>query len=708
MATDYSKFKTTYDGSSIGLEIGLKATAKQASMYLGSTGPDGLKYQIGEILDNSIDESAYIIKNRDSKDNGNIIIELDILEDSSVRIRDYGRGIPVSVNPKTNRPAIESVFESTSSGGKSYSVDNKGYGNITRGVHGAGAAVVAATSEFMDIKVTTVESDSTYTLKYGNQERTQEVTKIGSIKETNFAYGTEIHYKYDKNIFKSIAPGEFPFRYSEIENLIINYCYSCEHINFRVSFKEPGKPLIKKEYNSDTYDLRTVIDKNCEGHIMDKSLSLKDGEYVLRIICGPRHGNSIKYAIANGITLTKSVHSDLFPIVMNSSIELLLAKEKILRPEYPLQFKAETALNYALILEANNPEYDAQHKSVYTDPVFAKLLKKHLRPFILQNGGQFLNDLYVSERDKYIKMVARLDAKKKEKNNVKKVVAVTDREKKYMSELTSSLAPTSISDLIITEGDSSSVKLREILKQTQGLTYVEGLFPNAYSLDEDRFADSRGFKPLKQALSLDWKRIILLSDPDPIGGFIQCLLLVMIAKYYPHYLQTGRICILRAPLFTVYGSGNKIIKYLYTEEEKQEYIKKNPTATTIKAKGLASLSNSSLKYLLDYTYEDSDERLQVVDNADLLDGVNILKTLFGRNVAYRKHYVLSQYGTPRIIDYYNKKKQKKESQQIGFDIASDLPIMSRDLGYLGNVISDDEYSTTMETLAIEQGIELDY
>ncbi|WP_275372596.1 ATP-binding protein [Clostridium tertium] len=698
MDMDYSQFKGTYSGESIGVESGLKAIAKQATMYLGSKGPDGLKYQIGEILDNSTDELSHLIAKRTTKE-GNLSIEIEFYPDSSVRIRDCGRGVPIGINPKTGRPSIEAVYESTSAGGKSYDVANAGYGKVTRGTHGAGAAVVAATSSFMNVKVTTIEDDCTYTIRYGYQQRTHELTKIGHMKQTGFSYGTEVHWHYDENIFKAVdASKGYPFKMEEIENMLVSYCYSLKDITFKLKYTLPGQQPVYKEFNSNDYDLQLLIAKNSKGPIMDATLDLKDGEYKLRIICGMAAGSSVKYIYTNGLTMERSSQSTIFPKEMVNTLEELLKRSGVFKQEYPIQFRPESGLNYALMLDANNPEYTAQHKNQYSDTIFERLLTKALMPFILQNGGNFIKELFLSEKEKYIKMVEKAEQRKKANVNMKQFTSITAEESRYMEDLTSSTADPSISDLLIFEGHSAAKIAKPILKKTQALTYQNGLFPNALIMEEEKFSKSTHFEPIKKALSMYWKRIVIISDPDPIGGFIQCLLLTMLSKYYPQYIQLGKVYILRAPLYIAYPTNGKPI-YLYTEEEKLEYMKTmSPTTAIDKNKGIGSLSVTDMQYLLDYTDEDWDNRLEKIDPQSFKEGQYMIDLLFGANQSYRKNYVLSIFGTHPLKQYYDKKKYKKATQRIGFNLTEDGKNLSQDLGYIGNSITEDDFSSIYDAL----------
>lgn len=701
MSLDYNKFKGSYTGESIGVEFGLKAVAKQAGMYLGSKGLNGLKYQIGEIIDNSIDELNYLNSNREDKTEP-LVIELELYENGAVRVKDCGRGVPVGINPKTGRPSIESVFESTSAGGKSYSVSNSGYGAVNRGVHGAGAAVVAATSSHMKVIVTTIEDDCTYTIEYGKQERIKELTKIGHMSETKRSYGTEVIWKYDEEVFKAVDINkEYPFKINEIENMLKLYCYPTEDIRFIFSYTLPGKKRNQLIYDSNDYDLADVIKSTIKGPLLDKKLSLKNGEYSLRVICGVADGSSTKFYYTNGLVMVKSTQATVFPKAMNNIIRGFVQSSKIYNRECPVSFKAENSLSYALMLSANNPEYTAQHKDEYEDDIFEQLFNREFKSFLVKEGDAFLKFLLKLELDKYKSNLER-HLLKKSLNNMKKVVAVSRDELTYIDELIHPKLPTYSSDLIIVEGISAASNLKTLLKPNQALVHIRGLFPNAYAMKEEDFASSDLFKGLKTALALPWKRIILLSDPDPIGGNIQNLLLVMFSKYYIEYLEQGKIFILKAPLYIGYSNNQRT--YIYTEHEKNEYAKgKSPNTPIEKHKGLGALSSYDSKYLLDYEPTQSDKRIDQIVPTSMNEGLPILESLYGKNLVYRKNHILTYYATHNLVEYFNKKKSKKESQTISFDFVKDKNNITKDIGYTGNIITESDYMSTMDLLNSLQG-----
>ena len=179
----WKKIETTYDESQIQVLEGLDAVRKRPGMYIGSTSSAGLHHLVYEIVDNSIDEAlaGYCTE-----------IKVDINPDNSVTVTDNGRGIPVGVNSKTGLPAVTVVFTVLHAGGK---FGGGGY-KVSGGLHGVGASVVNALSEWLEVKV--CDGEDVYFQRY---ERGKIVTDLQKIGKSDVK-GTEVRFKADPEIFK--------------------------------------------------------------------------------------------------------------------------------------------------------------------------------------------------------------------------------------------------------------------------------------------------------------------------------------------------------------------------------------------------------------------------------------------------------------------------------------------------------------------------
>ena len=174
----------TYDSSSIQVLEGLEPVRKRPGMYIGTTGPDGLHHLVWEIVDNSVDEALAGYCNK-------IIVE--ILPDNVIKIIDNGRGMPTDIHPKTGKSATETIFTVLHAGGK---FDSSSY-KVSGGLHGVGASVVNALSEWLEVYVD--RNGKTYYQKFS---RGIPLTSLTVVSEESNRTGTTVIFKPDAEIFK--------------------------------------------------------------------------------------------------------------------------------------------------------------------------------------------------------------------------------------------------------------------------------------------------------------------------------------------------------------------------------------------------------------------------------------------------------------------------------------------------------------------------
>ena len=181
-----TKASESYSGDQIQILEGLKAVRKRPGMYIGSTSSKGLHHLVYEIVDNSVDETLAGFCS---------VIDVQINEDNSITVKDNGRGIPVDINKKTGKPAVEVVFTVLHAGGK---FGGGGY-KVSGGLHGVGASVVNALSEWLEVKV--YRDGNIYYQKYSRGDVLNELKIIGTYDDENYT-GTEVTFLPDKEIFE--------------------------------------------------------------------------------------------------------------------------------------------------------------------------------------------------------------------------------------------------------------------------------------------------------------------------------------------------------------------------------------------------------------------------------------------------------------------------------------------------------------------------
>ena len=188
MSNIENKVENNYGGEQIQVLEGLEAVRKRPGMYIGSTGPKGLHHLVYEIVDNAIDEALAGFCDH---------IEVEILPDNVIRVTDNGRGIPVGIQPKLGIPAVTVVFTILHAGGK-FGGENSGY-KVSGGLHGVGASVVNALSEWLRVTVRNGEGIYTQSFKRGVADGPLE--RIGDTTEK----GTQVEFKADYEMFETLV-----------------------------------------------------------------------------------------------------------------------------------------------------------------------------------------------------------------------------------------------------------------------------------------------------------------------------------------------------------------------------------------------------------------------------------------------------------------------------------------------------------------------
>ncbi len=189
-----------YDSSNIQILEGLEAVKKRPGMYIGTTGPRGLHHLVWEIVDNSIDEALAGFSS---------YIKVEILPDNIIRVEDDGRGIPVDIHPKTGLPAVETILTTLHAGGK---FDHASY-KVSGGLHGVGASVVNALSEWMDVEIH--KNGRKYTQRYEYGFTVTKLIDHGLSDKT----GTIISFKADPLTFKETTVYEYEILRNRVQQL---------------------------------------------------------------------------------------------------------------------------------------------------------------------------------------------------------------------------------------------------------------------------------------------------------------------------------------------------------------------------------------------------------------------------------------------------------------------------------------------------------
>jgi topoisomerase-4 subunit B len=581
-------------------------------MYIGKLGDgssqdDGIYVLLKEVIDNSIDE--YVMGHGKN-------IDISI-ENGRVRIRDFGRGIPLG-------KVIDCVSK-INTGGK---YDSKAFKKSV-GLNGVGTKAVNALSHYF--RVQSFREGQTKTAEFKNGIITQDY-KLDKTDEPN---GTLIEFIADDTIFK-----HFKYRPEYVENQLWNYAY----LNAGLKLNYNGKTLVSKNGLKDLLERKTDFET-----ILYPVVHLTGEDIEIAITHGTQYGEEY-YSFVNGQNTTQGgTHLAAFR-------EAIV---KTLRDYYNKNFDSrdvQTSIIGAISIKVEEPVFESQTKtklgSQNISPEGATIrsfvmdfMKTQLDNYLHKNkevADAILRKIQQSEREikeiSDIKKIANQRAKKANIHNKKLRdcrIHLNDG-RKVDDEL--KLATT----VFITEGDSASgsiTKARDV--QTQAVFSLRGKPLNCYGMTKKVVYQNEELNLLQHALDIEdgienlrYNRVVIATDADVDGMHIRLLLLTFFLQFFPDLVKAGHLFILETPLFRVRDKQKTM--YCYNEQEKQEAIKSlrgKPEITRFK--GLGEISPSEFE---DFINEDI--RLEPVILGDKTRIEDLLGYYMGKNTPERQEFII--------------------------------------------------------------------
>lgn len=590
-------------------------------MYIGKLGDgasadDGIYILIKEIIDNSIDEFAMGFGR-------NVEIGIDF-ETNKVRIRDYGRGIPLGT-------VVDCVSKINTGAKYDSNVFQKSVG-----MNGVGSKAVNALSEYF--RVQAIRKGKTKIAEFKNGDLFLE----HKIEDTTLEEGTIIEFIPDKKIF-----GSYSFINEYIDKMIWNYAY----LNRGLSLIYNGK---KYQSKNGLYDL---LDNNIDSEIVYPIIHIREENFEFAFTHSEKAFGEEYYSFVNGQhTSQGGTHQQAFR-------EAIV---KVCREFYKKDYEPSdirSGIICAISLRIQEPVFESQTKtklgSINMEPngkgqtvrlFINDIIKKNLDNYLHINSEtaeNLLKKIVQSEKERKdianIKKVARESAKKISLHNKK----LRDCRVHYNSKDERRLDTT----LFITEGDSASgsiTKSRDV--NTQAVFSLRGKPMNSYGEKKEFVYRNEEFNLLQSALNIEedienlrYNNIVIATDADVDGMHIRMLLMTFFLQFFPELVRAGHVYILQTPLFRVRNKQKTI--YCYSEEERQEAMKSlgaNPEITRFK--GLGEISPDEFRHFIG-----KDIRLDpVLLNKD--SGIkDVLSFFMGDNTPERQNYIINNLRYEEVI-----------------------------------------------------------
>ncbi|SHK00457.1 DNA topoisomerase (ATP-hydrolyzing) subunit B [Paramaledivibacter caminithermalis] len=622
------KINGQYTAEQIQVLEGLEPVRKRPGMYIGSTGPKGLHHLVEEIVDNSIDEAlAGYCKN----------IKVIINEDNSISVSDDGRGMPVDLHPKMNKPAVEVIHTVLHAGGK---FGGGGY-KVSGGLHGVGASVVNALSEWFEVEVK--RDGKIYKQRY---ERGKTVTKLEVIGESDET-GTKSIFKPDKEIFESTV-----FEFKTLEHRLRELAFLNKGIRIILEDKRPEKEKISqfcyeggiKEFVKHLNKNRDSIHKNIlynEGH--------KDGA-VVEIALQYTNGYSENiFTFANNInTHEGGTHLSGFKSALTRVVNDYARKNGHLK-EKDSNLQGEDireGITAVISVKLSEPQFEGQTKT--------KLGNSEIRGIAeaisSETIGAFLEENPSDAKiiiDKCIRSAKAREAARKARELTRRKGALDNLT------LPGKLADCSERDpakceVFLVEGDSAGGSAKQGRNRNiQAILPLRGKIMNVEKANLAKILNYNEIRAMITAFGcgigdefdiskLRYHKVVIMTDADVDGAHIRTLLLTFFFRYMRPLIEEGYVYIAQPPLYKI--KKGKAEYYVYSDKELNELLNKigRKGISLQRYKGLGEMNPEQLWE----TTMDPEKRTIIrvnIDDAILAD--EIFTTLMGDKVAPRREFI---------------------------------------------------------------------
>ena len=629
-----------YGADQIQILEGLEAVRKRPGMYIGSTSSRGLHHLVYEIVDNSVDEA--LAGYCDS-------IDVQINPDNSVTVMDDGRGIPVGVQKKAGIPAVEVVFTILHAGGK---FGGGGY-KVSGGLHGVGASVVNALSEWLEVEVYT--DGKIYKQRYERGKTMYPLTVVGECPESQ--HGTKVTFLPDKEIFV-----ETVFDYDTLKIRLRETAFLTK--NLKITLRDD-----REEKKEKTFHYEGGI-KEFVAYLNRSNVALYDSV----IYCeGKRDGVLVEVAMQHNDSYTENIYSFVnnintpeggthltgFRNALTKTFNDYGKKNKLLKENEPALSGEDIreGLTAIISVKIEEPQFEGQTKQKLGNSeargAVDSVVSEQLTYFLEQNPAvakTIIEKSVLAQRARAAARKARdLTRRKTVLDGLSLPGKLADCSSKHPEEC----------EIYIVEGDSAGGSAKDARnKSTQAILPLRGKILNVEKARLDRIYGNAEIKSMITAFGtgihedfdiskLRYHKIIIMTDADVDGAHISTLLLTFIYRFMPELIKQGYVYLAQPPLYKI--EKNKRIWYAYSDEELNNILKEIGRDQNNKIQRYKGLGEMDAEQLWETTM-DPERRvlLRVTMNEEMQSEIDLtFTTLMGDQVEPRREFIEqnAKYGT---------------------------------------------------------------
>nr|WP_314634891.1 DNA topoisomerase (ATP-hydrolyzing) subunit B [uncultured Oribacterium sp.] len=578
-----------YGADQIQILEGLEAVRKRPGMYIGSTSVRGLHHLVYEIVDNSVDEALAGFCNT---------ITVKIHQDNSITVRDNGRGIPVDIQKKAGKSALEVVFTVLHAGGK---FGGAGY-KVSGGLHGVGASVVNALSEWLDVKV--YKEGKIYTMSFAKGKVTKPIECIGTCSEEE--QGTEVHFLPDASIFE-----ESVYEFETLKIRLRETAFLTKNLKIRLLDEREGQEQEKEfHYEGGIQEFVSFLNKGKEALYPDVIYCEGEKEKIL-VEVAMQHNDSYTeniYTFVNNINTPEGgTHLTGFKNALTKTFNDYARQNKLLK-DSEANLSGEDireGLTCIISVKIEDPQFEGQTKQKLgtseAQVAVQGIVSEQLTYFLEQNPAVakvICEKSILAQRARAAARKARdLTRRKSALDGVGLPGKLADCSSKDPERC----------EIFIVEGDSALGPAKEGRNpETQAVLPLRGKVLNVQKARLDRIYANEEIKGMITAFGtgihedfdlskLRYHKIIIMTDADVDGAHISTLMLTFIYNFMPELIRKGHVYLAQPPLFTI--QKNKKHYYAYSDEEYQRILKEigSDGADVSRFKGLGEMNTEELQ-----------------------------------------------------------------------------------------------------------------
>ena len=629
--SDETKVTQEYGGSQIQVLEGLEAVRKRPGMYIGSTSSSGLHHLVYEIVDNSIDEAlAGYCKN----------ISVTINPGDSITVTDDGRGIPVDIQPQTGKPALEVVFTVLHAGGK---FGGGGY-KVSGGLHGVGASVVNALSEWLKVRV--YKNGNIYEMKFARGAITQEMKIIGKTDKT----GTEVTFQPDPEMFDSLV-----YDYEILHTRMREKAFLTAGLAISIADNrtEDG-PSDAMCYEGGIREFATWCNRNktpLHSDVIYMSGSKGDASAEIAIQYNDGY-NEFMLSFANEVNTPEGgMHETGFKTALTRVLNNYGTKSGIIKGDDKVSGEdCREGITAIISVKLTDAQFEGQTK--------AKLGNAYIRTLV----DQIVADQLATYFEEHPATAKAILEKAMMANRAREAARKARESIRRKTGLESGQMPDKLQDcnerdpglceIYIVEGDSaagSAIQGRD--SRFQAILAMWGKMLNVEKARADKIYGNDKLYPLIVALGagigeefdiekLRYHKVIIMSDADVDGAHIRTLLLTFFFRYMRPLIEHGYVYSAVPPLYKL--TRGKTVRVAYSDEQRDKISAElrgdNPNTRVLinRFKGLGEMDAHEL---WDTTMDPEKRTLRRITLEDAARADEIFTILMGEQVEPRKEWI---------------------------------------------------------------------